>query len=252
MATPVVTYLPDSVPARTRMGFGPVLSGLFHPFRKSMPVYQEREAPSAPTGPLSQVEMAAATIKADEINADRRRAAVRYLGGVDCTFNPEAESGLLMALRSDRNEAVRYEAALALNNSWCWTRKTVDALNLAMTGSSADGYPTERSDRVRWASWEALSRYAAAINPPQPKELPSQLPAVHVRPASGEVPPQAKTPHYRLPGLDQPTKPARVPEADISSLPPLRPIGQIPDEEPQTPVYEPTPLQTVSGSLPRP
>jgi hypothetical protein len=64
---------------------------------------------------------AAARIKQEEAEAKARRADVRYLGTVDCNRYPEAEKALIKALRTDRNECVRFEAALALGNGCCCT-----------------------------------------------------------------------------------------------------------------------------------
>ena len=70
--------------------------------------------PSDLAKPPDSAEGAAARIKADEAEAKARRAAVRYLGTVDCHYWPEAQAALIIALRADRNECVRLEAALAL------------------------------------------------------------------------------------------------------------------------------------------
>src|SRR5262245_7073449 len=76
---------------------------------------------------------AAAKVKLDEAGAKARRAAVRYLGTVDCHYWPEAEDALIGGLRMDRNECVRYEAALALGNGCCCTKKTIEALNIVVS-----------------------------------------------------------------------------------------------------------------------
>ncbi|HEY1860769.1 MAG TPA: hypothetical protein VGG61_10465, partial [Gemmataceae bacterium] len=70
----------------------------------------------------------AAKIKKDEIEAKKRAAAVRYLGTVDCHWWPDAEKGLINALRADRNECVRFEAALALSHGCCCTREVINRL----------------------------------------------------------------------------------------------------------------------------
>src|ERR1700676_4964140 len=69
--------------------------------------------------PADSPEGAAARIKKDEIEAKARREAVRALGLVDCHYWPEAQDALINALRADRNECVRMEAAWALNNGCC-------------------------------------------------------------------------------------------------------------------------------------
>jgi hypothetical protein len=238
-ATPPSTFSPESAqPVRIKPTIGHVVDSVFHPFRPPTVSYHASERRA---GPISQVEMAAATIKASELDSERRLAAVRYLAGIDCTFNPEAEAGLLAALRNDRHESVRYEAALALSNSCCWTKKTVDALNQAMVGGTADGNPAERSDRVRRSAWQALSLYAAAVNPQQPQQLPTQVSAPVIRRTSAETQPPPRATGNLL-SVAARSSPTRTPTP--SSLAPLRPIGVVPEVEPQTPTYEPTPLQT--------
>src|SRR5262245_20296134 len=59
-------------------------------------------------GKGDSAEGAAAKIKKDEAEAAARRAAVRYLGTVDCRYWPEATDALVLSLRGDRNECVRF------------------------------------------------------------------------------------------------------------------------------------------------
>ncbi|HZZ82799.1 MAG TPA: HEAT repeat domain-containing protein, partial [Gemmataceae bacterium] len=99
---------------------------------------------------------AAARIKKDEADAQARRQAVRYLGTVDCSRWPEAEAALINALRGDRNECVRLEAALALRNGCCCTVKIRRALEMTIIGK-ADKFPPERSERVKAAAADALA-----------------------------------------------------------------------------------------------
>lgn len=98
----------------------------------------------------------AAKIKADEADAKERRAAVRYLGTVDCHYWPEAQDALIASLRGDRNECVRFEAALALGNGCCCTKKTIEALINATVCSNKDDFPRETSARVQAAARQAL------------------------------------------------------------------------------------------------
>jgi hypothetical protein len=101
---------------------------------------------------------AAARIKADEADAKARREAVRFLGTVDCNYWPEAIDTLKTALRKDRNECVRFEAALALRNGCCCNNETIDALKNSVLGENkTDPFPVERSDRVRAVAAEALA-----------------------------------------------------------------------------------------------
>lgn len=102
---------------------------------------------------------AAARIKADEAEAKARREAVRFLGTVDCNYWPEAIDALKTALRKDRNECVRFEAALALQSGCCCNNEIIDALTNAVLGENkTDPHPPERSERVRAAAAEALAR----------------------------------------------------------------------------------------------
>lgn len=106
---------------------------------------------------------AAAKIKADEAAAKKRRADVRYLGTVDCNWWPEAQAALINALRADRNECVRMEAAMSLGRGCCCNKATMEALRICVEGSREDGNPPERCERVltaaRWALEHCLSCY---------------------------------------------------------------------------------------------
>lgn len=102
-------------------------------------------------------EDTAAKIKKDEAEAAARRQAVRYLGTVDCNYWPEASQALIDSLRGDRNECVRYEAALALGRGCCCNKKTMEALKHSANGDKKDGFPAECSDRVRSTASAALA-----------------------------------------------------------------------------------------------
>jgi hypothetical protein len=102
-------------------------------------------------------EGAAARIKQDEADAKKRRAAVRYLGTVDCNFWPEARDALVNSLRADKNECVRFEAAMALSRGCCCNRATILALTYTVSGSTADGNPAESCERVKMAASMALA-----------------------------------------------------------------------------------------------
>jgi hypothetical protein len=109
--------------------------------------------------PADSSQGAAARIKKDEEDAKARRNAVRYLGTVDCSRWPEAEAALAISLRYDRNECVRFEAALALRNGCCCTNTIIDALSNCVLGENKkDKFPIEKSDRVRAAAADALAR----------------------------------------------------------------------------------------------
>lgn len=121
--------------------------------------------------PADSADGAAARIKEDEAGAKERRANVRYLGTVDCTRYPEAEQALINALRTDRNECVRWEAAIVLGHGCCCTRKTIEALKLTAAGSDKDGNPKETSGRVRAAAEASLyACQSVADIPPEPPE----------------------------------------------------------------------------------
>lgn len=127
--------------------------------------------------PADSASGAAARIKADEADAKARRADVRYLGTVDCSRYPEAEGALINALRTDRNECVRLEAAIVLGSGCCCTKKTVEALRLTASGSDKDGNPKESSPRVRCAAADSLGTCELKVDstPEPPEKLP--LPA---------------------------------------------------------------------------
>lgn len=135
---------------------------------------------------LSPAEIAAAKIKADEAGMQARRNAVRYLAGKNCHYYPEAEFALIAALRADRCECVRHEAALALAGGCCCTRNVVQALTLTVQGGDQDGNPCEQSERVKAAAQQALQRCQA-------KGIALVEPALPVPPPpSGEAKPLPK------------------------------------------------------------
>jgi hypothetical protein len=154
---------------------GGVVSG----FCPTVPTDAQAAALAAANGPTSP-QAVAAKIQQDEAQAAARRAAVKYLSTVSCHYWPEAEAALIVALRDDRNECVRYEAALALLNGCCCTEKTIEALNIVVTGSEKDGKPSEQSERVKATAFAALQRCLLCYQPPakeeQPPERPEPLP----------------------------------------------------------------------------
>jgi hypothetical protein len=78
--------------------------------------------------PSNTPQGACARIKQEELEAPARREAVRCLAYADCRWYPEAEAALIVALRTDRNECVRLEAARVLGVGCCCTRRTIEAL----------------------------------------------------------------------------------------------------------------------------
>ncbi|MFO0804503.1 MAG: hypothetical protein U0791_15435 [Gemmataceae bacterium] len=118
--------------------------------RLKTPSLAELQAPG-PVGAASQVKL-------DRANAEKRIEAVQYLGTVDCHVWPEAEDALIGALRGDRNECVRLTAAQVLLNCCCCTKKVIKALTEAASGTDCDGFPAEKSCRVRAAAQAALEK----------------------------------------------------------------------------------------------
>lgn len=143
--------------------------------------------------PADSAEGAAARIKADTAGAAARRAAVRYLATVDCHYWPEAQLGLANALRQDRNECVRLEAALALARGCCCTRITVEALSIAVSGSNRDGNPAETCERVRAAAMVALEHCLNCLGAVPPPPLPLTMPPGPAQPGPGPRPESPST-----------------------------------------------------------
>jgi hypothetical protein len=153
--------------------------------------------------PPDSAQGAAAAIAADTAAAAQRRAAVRYLGTVDCNWWPDATAGLINALRTDRNECVRLEAALALNRGCCCNKDTIRALTLTVSRSRDDDNPAEDSPRVRGAAMVALehclSCYVSVTPAPPPPILLRQKegPAGELPPLKG---PPMSPPQTLIPG----------------------------------------------------
>jgi hypothetical protein len=133
-------------------------AGHLMPPRHDDPPTREEVGRMIADGGYSPAEITAAKIKMDEAKASSRRAAVKYLATIDCQYYPEAESGIIAALRADRSENVRYEAAVALANCRGLTERMLEALNMTALGLELDGNPAETSDRVRGAARSSLYR----------------------------------------------------------------------------------------------
>jgi hypothetical protein len=111
---------------------------------------------------------AAARVALDDADADARIAAARFLAGKDLDRWPEAREALLVALRTDRSEAVRVEAARALGQAEGGGRTVRVALEIVVAGTDADGNTAERSERVRAAARAALdARHQRAGDRPE-------------------------------------------------------------------------------------
>ncbi len=159
------------------------------------------------SGQASPVEAAATKLKLDEAGVPARCAALRYLATMPCHHDPEAEAALIAALRGDRNEQVRLDAAQALATCCCCTPKTMAALLLAANGGGDDGNPTETSERVKAAANTALRHYAQrGFN----VSLPDNLPPLAQQPLAEQPP--AERPLAEQPLAEQP-KESKTPAA---------------------------------------
>ncbi len=129
----------------------------------------------------------AAAIMKSEAEAKARRAAVRYLGTVDCRHWPEAETQLIKSLRTDPNECVRWEAALALSRGCCCNKNTIAALTDVLSEEPKDKHPVERSERVRAAAAGALGLCLATFTetvPEKPEKPETPKPPVASAPGT--------------------------------------------------------------------
>jgi hypothetical protein len=178
---------------------------------------------------------AAAAIQADEAGAKKRRAAVRYLGTVDCHYWPEAEDALVASLRGDRNECVRWEAAMALGSGCCCTKKTIEALTIVVSCSDRDGAPKETSYRVHAAAAAALDHCLACfcnvaadatVTPPPPPPVEGTRPPIEVTPPvkTPVTPPVTETSAAK-PISPGDAKPAPGLNPLAAKDPPKRPVG---------------------------
>jgi hypothetical protein len=170
LGVPVTTENPAEAatcPDCKARAYRPILSFLTRS-RAPAPLNSPAPQPEGPTrndvarmvqdGGFSPAEIAAAKVKLDEIQAKSRQAAVKYLATVDCYYYPEAEYSLIAALRADRNEAVRLEAATVLGGCRGVTVRILDALHLTATAQETDGNPAETSERVRSAARISLNK----------------------------------------------------------------------------------------------
>lgn len=182
---------------QARLPITALSGGLIPPFCPQTPSQQQLDDPGA-IGAASKIML-------DEAGAKERRAAVRYLGTVDCHYWPEAEEALIGSLRGDRNECVRWEAAMALGNGCCCTKKTIEALVIVVSCSNRDGFPKETSWRVHAAASAALDHclccYAhVSTAPVQQQQQQGEKPV----PPSGEKIPAPTTPPATTPPVAKP------------------------------------------------
>jgi hypothetical protein len=101
----------------------------------------------------------AADAKKIAMEAKIRCEAVSCLARLDCGKFPDVETALITALRADRIECVRLEAAIAFANGICKSVKMLEALEACVSGSDKDGYPSERSGSVRDIAFLGLTKF---------------------------------------------------------------------------------------------
>lgn len=145
--------------------FNTFTGGIIPNFCPGKPSEEDLKKPGA--------EGAAAQAAKDAAEAQARRKAVRLMGTFDCHWYPEVEAGLVAALRTDRAECVRLEAAIALNRGCCCTRAIVEALEETVAGTDKLG-PSENSPRVQAVAMMALER---CLTCPEAQEIIESPPA---------------------------------------------------------------------------
>jgi len=132
--------------------------GLHAQARLGPPIVSNVRVTNGVAGNLSFVEITPARIKFDDGHSNTRVAVVRFLANVDCRQYPDAESGLITALRVDRTETVRLAAVRAIADCSTATPRMYEALCVTALGSDLDGNPAESSQRVRAAANEAVKQ----------------------------------------------------------------------------------------------
>ena len=161
-------------------------------------------APALANRPADIPPGAVARVKSDETAAREKIAAIRVLAGADWSYWPEAQNALITCLRSDRNESVRVEAALAFGHGSCCTKPAIMALALTTSGGTDDGAPVERSPRVRAVAQISLNHCLAGCAivepstahlvqdktkftvPPPRQDKPATIPGAKALPSSAE------------------------------------------------------------------
>ncbi|MGL4465352.1 MAG: hypothetical protein ACRC1K_24645 [Planctomycetia bacterium] len=188
-------------------GIGKLLTGFTSPLSSFtggvVPSLCPPQTPTDAQAAQPGAQGAAAAIQKEEAEAKARRAAVKYLATINCHYYPEAEKALIESLRTDRNECVRYEAALAFAQGCCCSKRTINALTLTVSCGDKDGNPSETSPRVQKMARIALARCVACYQeaaPRTPPEAPtpgSPAPAAAPK-ASAGVGPRVLTPEEEL------------------------------------------------------
>lgn len=145
---------------------GAVTGGLLGPVGANDPAKQKLPA-DTPAG-------AAAKIAAAEAAAKAKIADIEFLASKDCRRYPEAEAAILVSLRADANECVRWAAAKALLSGCCCTPKVVKTLTVVVNQSDKDGNLAEESERVRLTAFLALEKCLRVCQPKaeEPPEKP--------------------------------------------------------------------------------
>lgn len=157
---------------------------------------------------------AAAAAKKEAAEAKARRAAVAFLGTVDCRYFPGTAQTLATALRVDSSECVRFEAALVLGRGCCCSEVTIKALEASVSGMEIDGNPAERSCRVRLAAAIALEKCLGCYSPPYQEPEPKKIIGEET-PTPGEVDPKVKPKPDTLPA----PKPVEPPTLKLERQP---------------------------------
>ena len=208
--------------------------GIIPPFCPIVPSIAELLDP----GPVG----AASKAKLDRAGAEERMKAVKYLGTLDCHYWPEAEEALIGALRGDRNECVRYEAATALAKGCCCTCKVIVALSHVVSCSDADGFPYEKSARVRAVAAHALDRCMVNCNCATPGLpcLPVMENAVEDKPKEKE-----KAPTVKEKGKDEAGKDDKKKDDDKKKEDDKKPMAKLGDAD------YPKEYYAAAGKLPR-
>ncbi|VTR97980.1 hypothetical protein [Tuwongella immobilis] len=142
------------------------------------------------------IESIVSEIQQSQADVSKRVEAVRALAALDCRYFPDAERQLMRALRADPSEEVRLETAIALGKGCCDTRAIQEVLRVSALGTAADGYPQERSDRVRQQSALAMRQIEHRM---APKIAGASVQPVPARLTSGRSPATATPLHTQAP-----------------------------------------------------
>lgn len=199
----------DTAPAYQQ----PQLSPSLLDFLTGMPIANKMKLMATPKllrppfagAPVDTPKGLAAKIKAQQVDAKNRVAAVKFLGTVDCVAHPESQEMLLKAIQEDPAEKVRLEAVKAIQTQFerghdekvsrrearrydtcrgCCGEDALNALSKVAYETDETGCAIEPSERVRKEARIALSIcteccYAAedyTVPPsPQPEEEMEQV-----------------------------------------------------------------------------